>query len=217
MPTPEPFTPIAISAGLLTNLATDILKRQAQTLDDTLAGRMLKWAGLIEPNFDGRLRDTLSKALNLYFERGPRYKLLGVMAFFRDLQVARQIGDYILNSQPIDPHTIQAALKQHLGRDAISAVLMEQRDLDPTQIIPDFPACYRQVLAQHNHPPKMALLLEIMEQIDTHVAETQANEAWLKAFISQVLAHKLSPKSQITAYPHNSGPKSGFVWSTSVF
>jgi hypothetical protein len=95
MPIPEAFTPAAITASVLTNIATDILKHHAQALEGALAGRMLKLAGLIEPNFDDRLRDTLSKALSLYFETHPNYKLTGVTAFFQDPNVARQIGDYI--------------------------------------------------------------------------------------------------------------------------
>ncbi len=75
MPIPESFTPAAISAGVLTNIATDILEHHAQALEGTLAGRMLKLAGLIEPNFDDRLRDTLSKALRIYFETHPNYKI----------------------------------------------------------------------------------------------------------------------------------------------
>lgn len=196
MSTPEPFTPIAISAGLLINLATDIFKHHAQALDGTLTGRMLKWAGLIEPNFDNRLRDTLRKALNLYFERHPQYKLVGVLTFFRDPQVAEQSGNYILNRQPIDSLIIQVSFKQHLSQDAISTILIEQRDLDPTQIIPDFLAC----LAQQLTIPQMALLLEIVEQTDTMVAEIQASETRLKAFINEMLAQKLSPESQAAAY-----------------
>lgn len=40
MPIPDPLTPAALSAGVLTNIATDILKYHAQTLEGTLLGRM---------------------------------------------------------------------------------------------------------------------------------------------------------------------------------
>jgi hypothetical protein len=96
MPIPEPFTPAALSAGVVTNIASDILKHHVQALEGTLAGRMLKSAGLIEPDFDDRLRD----ALNLYFETYPHYQITGTIASFRDSAVARQIGDYILNRKP---------------------------------------------------------------------------------------------------------------------
>jgi hypothetical protein len=36
MPIPEPFTPAALSAGVVTNIASDILKHHAQTLKGTL-------------------------------------------------------------------------------------------------------------------------------------------------------------------------------------
>jgi hypothetical protein len=42
---PEPFTPVALTAGILASLATDILKYGAQALDSTQAGWVLKQAG----------------------------------------------------------------------------------------------------------------------------------------------------------------------------
>ena len=92
MTIPEPFTPVALTAGILANLATDILKHHAQALDGTLAGRMLKRAGLIEPNFHDRLHDTLVNALELYFKTHPDYRLSGVMSFFHDPKASRLIG-----------------------------------------------------------------------------------------------------------------------------
>jgi hypothetical protein len=40
MPIPAPFTPAALSAGVLTNIASDILKHYVQVLEGTLAGRV---------------------------------------------------------------------------------------------------------------------------------------------------------------------------------
>jgi hypothetical protein len=97
MPIPGPFTPAALSAGVVTNIASDILKHHVQALEGALAGRMLKWSGLVEPSFGDRLRDALSKALTFYFETYPQYQLTSITAFFRDPAVARQIGDYILD------------------------------------------------------------------------------------------------------------------------
>ena len=94
MTIPEPFTFVALSAGILTNVATDILIHHTQALENTLVGKMLKWTGFIEPNFDDRMWDTVRKALGLYLETYPEYKLSGVMAFFRDSSVAGQIGSY---------------------------------------------------------------------------------------------------------------------------
>jgi hypothetical protein len=97
MPIPGSFTPAALSASVVTNIANDILRHHAQALEGTLAGRMLKSAGLIEPDFGDRLREALSKALNLYFETHPQYQLSGITTFFPDPAVARQIVGYILD------------------------------------------------------------------------------------------------------------------------
>ena len=97
----EPFTPVALTAGILANLATDILKHHAQALDGTLAGRMLKRAGLIEPNFHDRLHDTLVNALELYFKTHPDYRLSGVMSFFHDPKASRLIGSQTPPAKPV--------------------------------------------------------------------------------------------------------------------
>jgi hypothetical protein len=65
MPIPAPFTPATHSAGILTKIASDLLKHHFHDLESTLAGCRSKWAVLIKPDFDDRLRDTLSRALNL--------------------------------------------------------------------------------------------------------------------------------------------------------
>jgi len=200
MPVPESFTAAAITAGLLTNIAADILEHYAQDLEGTLVGRMLKWTGLIEPDFDDRLRDTLRKALVLYFETYPEYKLSGIRTFFHDPAVARQIGGYILDRKPIDQDEIQQALARHLGSDATTEVLLDQRGLEPERIVPDFVDCYRQVLNQQLTVPQMGILLEVLEQTDTLVAEIQASEARLKDYIAELLESKLSPEALDTAY-----------------
>jgi hypothetical protein len=68
-----PFDPLAISAGMLTNFGYDILKQRARSLDGTLAGKMLKWAGIIEPNFEERIGDTINKASALLLKGFPQY------------------------------------------------------------------------------------------------------------------------------------------------
>jgi hypothetical protein len=186
MSIPEPFTLTAISAGILTNIATDMLKHRAQALEATLAGRMLKWVGLIEPNFDDRLRDTLSKALELYFERYPQYKLGGVIEFFRDPITAKQIGNYILDRKPIDQDQIQQTLDQRLGGDAITRVLIKQCGLELERIVPDFVECYRLVLGMQLDMPQMALLLAIMDQSDRVIGEMRASEERLKEVTQQI-------------------------------
>src|SRR5947207_10084707 len=89
--------------GMFTNLGYDILKQRAQSLDGTLAGKMLKWAGIIEPNFEERVRDTINKASTLPLKEFPQYGNISAVAdFFKDPAVAHQIGNYILDGRSID-------------------------------------------------------------------------------------------------------------------
>src|SRR5579859_3623527 len=93
-----PFDPIGITAGMVTSLGYDILKQRAQSLDGTLAGKMLKWAGIIEPNFNERIRDTINKASTLLLKEYPQYEnIIAVADFFKDPAVVQQIGNHILD------------------------------------------------------------------------------------------------------------------------
>ena len=119
---------------------------------------MLKRIGLIESNFDDRIRDTLRRALELYFETHPQYEITGIISFFRDPLTARQIGGYILDRQLIDHDEIQSVLDQHLGSDAIAQLLIKKRGLQPEHIIPNFLECYRRVLSEQLSIPQMATI-----------------------------------------------------------
>ncbi|RIK78160.1 hypothetical protein DCC62_08085 [candidate division KSB1 bacterium] len=200
MPEPGPFTTIALTAGLLTEIAAGILRHYLQMLDDTLVGRMLKRVGLVQPNFDERLHDTLNKALRFYFDKYPQRELTGIITFFRDPIVAKQIGGYILDRQPINQVEIDLALDKHLDRETNTKLLIPKRGFKPEQIIPDFIECYRKVLCEQLSVPQMAILLEVVDQTNTLVAEIQASEERMKSYITELLATKLSPAFLGAAY-----------------
>jgi hypothetical protein len=126
MPIPAPFTPAAHSAGILTNITSDLLKHHFHDPECTLAGCTLKWAMLMKPDFDDRLRDTLSRAMNLYFETYLRYKLADITAFFRDPVVARPTGGCILDRKLFDYGQTQQVFDWHLVSDGTTQVLIRR-------------------------------------------------------------------------------------------
>jgi hypothetical protein len=198
---PEPFaTTLSITSTILINIASDIIEYHAKDLEGTLAGRLLKWSGLVEPDFYDRLRDTIKKALELFFQTYPQYDQSGIESFFRDPAVARQIGAYILNRQPIDEQQIQQALDRHLKKDAITVMLMQKRKVVPQNIIPDFMKCYRRVLNLQLSVPEMSILLEVLDQNDKVLTQIRASEARMKEFIAELLKTRLSPQALQAAY-----------------
>jgi hypothetical protein len=199
-----PFDPLAISAGLFTNLAYDILKHRvqsAQSLEGTLVGKMLKWAGIMEPNFEERLRETLGKTLGVYFKEHPQYALSGIADFFQDAAVARQIGDYILDRRPFDYGQLETVFEQHFSTSYFaSKILFEQRGLSSKQVIDDFILSYRRILGEQLSIPQMGLLLDMLDQTTTTVNEIQASEQRLKDYIYTLLETRLSPNVLRVAY-----------------
>src|SRR5579864_9010764 len=130
-----PFDPLAITAGILTNLGYDILKQRAQSLDGTLAGKMLKWAGIIEPNFEERIGDTINKASTLLLKEYPQYDhIIAVADFLKDPVVAHQIGNYVLDGRAIDTAQLQATFEKHLHNAVFSKIALQRKGLTSQQV-----------------------------------------------------------------------------------
>lgn len=197
---PEPFTAVPIAAGILTNIASDILKYHAQSLEGTLAGRALKWAGLIEPNVYDSLYESLWKALDLYFNKYPQHNLRGIDNFFLDAEVAGQIGGYILERRAIDWFKIQQAFDRKVGIYENSKKQIEQQNLDPRSIIEDFIECYRRVLREQLSLPQVVILSELLNQNDNFIAELRASEQRIQQYIAELKQKQLSPQSLNAAY-----------------
>ncbi len=189
---PEPFA--TISSTILLNIASDIVEHQSKHLEGTLVGRIMKWGGLIEPDFRDRLRTTLKQALELLFYTHQEYNLTGIEAFFRDPMIVRQIGDYILNRKPIDSRSVQQALERSLMSDGVTVMLMRKRKVVPENIIPDFLVCYRQILNTQLSISEMSLLLEVLDQNERVLSEIQTSETRMKEYIAGLLETKLAPQ-----------------------
>lgn len=200
MTIPEPFTAIPLTASILANIATDILKSHAQSLEGTLVGKGLKWAGLIEPSSGERLYELLFKALDLYFNKYPERNLLGMDSFFLDIDVSRSIGNCILNRQPIDIVKIQQAFEDCVGIHKNSKQLLQTQSVSSEQIINEFINCYRSVLREQLSLPQVVVLLELMDQNEAIIAEIHASEQRFQQFIYELQANHLSPQNLSIAY-----------------
>lgn len=197
---PEPFTAAPIAAGILTNIAGDILKYHAQSLEGTLAGKALKLVGLIEPNLYDSLHESLYKALSLYFKVYPQRDLFGVDDFFLDAEVAGQIGGYILERRTIDWARVQQAFDQKVAVCENSKKHIEQQNLGSKKIIEDFIECYRQVLREQLSLPQIVVLSELLNQNENFSAELRASEQRIQQYIAELKQNQLSPKSLNAAY-----------------
>ena len=195
IPEPVGSTFATITLGMVTNIATDIVKYRAQALEGTPLGPLLKWCGLVGPDFDERLREILKQTLELYFKTYPQYKMNGIDTFFCEPSVAQQIGNYILDRQPIDTQQIQQALNKHLMKDTLATLLLQKRHVETQKIVPDFLVCFRRVLNMQLSIPEIATLLAILDQNDKALAELKASEEQQQDFLDELKQTKLSPKT----------------------
>ena len=178
---------MSMGAGAVKVIASAIIKHYAPSLDGTLAGRGLKFIGLLEPTREDHLRAVLERALSLYFEKYPAYHISGVGHFFRDPKTAQQLGNYIFDHRPIDQQVIEAALVQHINNDALSRVMLEQEGGDIKRIVPDFLACYRSALSGQTDVAEQAILFRVLDATDDVNAKIGASEERLEAFVTEAL------------------------------
>ena len=163
--------PIAITAGIVANIATAILQNYLQNLHNTLIGRILKRAGLVEIDFHDRIVKTLRKSLKVFFAKHPEYSCQPILSFFQDPCVAQQLGAYILDRRPLNAGELQITLKHYLTRDSLISIWAEQKNLDSSRIISSFLKCYRVCLIEQSDFPHFALLLEILDQGNSTIDE----------------------------------------------
>jgi hypothetical protein len=97
-----PFDPVAVSAAISSNLATDILKNYARKLSKTKFGGALAKLGLLRPEFDDRLNSVLQSTILDFFNVFPQYRVSGFVEFLKDPETLRDVSDYILNGVPYD-------------------------------------------------------------------------------------------------------------------
>ncbi len=187
MPIPDPFTAVALSAGVITNLATDILKHRSQYIKNPLMARALKWAGFREAeDLEERILKTLTEALTIYFESHQAYQIQGIVEFFKQPSTAQQIADYIIDGKQIDQPALQASLEQSLGQQAVAPLLIKKRSLDREKIVPDFLESYQKALNRQLSIPQMALMSKLLE-LGQQLEELKASEDRLKKFIAASL------------------------------
>jgi len=109
-----PFDPVALAAGVTANLATTILQHNAERVRTTTFGRAMVRLGLLKPDFIQRLRSTLSRAIDEYFQEHPTHLVRGVVSFLEDPVTVRDIGDHLLNGLPIDIQKLTRRLADDL-------------------------------------------------------------------------------------------------------
>lgn len=200
MPLSESFAVGALAAGITTNIATDILTHRASGLENSFVGRALKWAGFAPPTFQERLKDSLEKALRLYFTEFKERQALGVDEFFQNPVVVGQIAECILSRKLPNEVQLQQEWENHLSTKPVYALLNKDQGLQAANIIHDFLTCYRRVLREQLSVPELAITYDLLEQQQDFVDQLQESEERLKTHIAEIVDRRLSSQAQIQVY-----------------
>jgi hypothetical protein len=198
MPIPEPFTPLALSAGIITNIASSILQANAHRLRHSLVGKALQVAGLIDPDFEENIGTVLGEALRLYFEEFPTYTISGVEYFFKDQEVSKELISKLLDRKQIDNQVIQTALTDYLHlEDKVTAAVIKQRKLNPDSIVPNFLASFRIALTRTMNPAQVSLFVAILDLEEGIITNIRQSEERLREFVEIKLSVQLDYLVQI--------------------
>ncbi len=198
MTIPDPLTPIVITGGIITNIATDILKHYAARLEGSLAGKILKHSGLLPKNFDDKFGEVLNETLKTLFDRFPEYRVTGIIEFIKDRQFSEQLLSYLLDRKNIDNHAIQEAFATKISSDPYTVIILNRRGIDAQIILQSFFVCYREVLLKHMELPQVFVMLEIFKQTEILVEEIKASEGRLKEYVKELFKDQFAPEQKLS-------------------
>lgn len=183
---PDPLTPISLTGSIVGNIATDILKHYAAYLEGSLAGKMLKHAGLLPKTFNDKFGDVLNQSLTVLFDRFPEFRITGVIDFIRDSRFAEQLLGFLLDRKNIDDNIIQQIFTERITSDPYIRIILNRRGIDAQSIVQSFFVCYREVLLKHVEIPQVFLLHEIFKQTDILLGEIRASEERQKEYVKKL-------------------------------
>lgn len=132
------------SLGIVTNLATDLLKWGGKRfLDKTKLGARAKAkAGVLDSSLESEVQTILLETYQLYFRRYPERRFQVFYDFFAADEVSESVFHSLFDFTPIDYPKLEAKLEQRVGRDYILYQILEREGLSLRQLIEDFIACY---------------------------------------------------------------------------
>lgn len=184
---------VTITLGIITNLATDVLKHHSQRLEGTRLGKALKAAGLVDKNFHERIEELLVKTWEVFFETNPRYSLSTVHAFLHDDETTKTLSEYVLEGKEIElNNTLKARFDHHLNArtplDNAYLRMLEREGISirPENIFASFVASYESALYEHLDLQGVAIVHQVMKQGDEIIGEVWNAQRLLEAQINQL-------------------------------
>jgi Leucine-rich repeat (LRR) protein len=176
------------------HLTTNILSHHAEKLRGTKVGKALAAAKLLKPNFNERLRYSIKNAIQHFFQDHKEYQSQEIANFLAEPYVAREIGDYLLNGDPINIDEIRKLMADALDVPPLSVVW--PRGIDATALIRDFIAYLNRSLLSAGDPA-LSLVASKVNELSAGIEVIQTDVTNLRSdlisiFDKSAQAHQLS-------------------------
>lgn len=153
-----------LAAAVAYNLTTAVLQKQGQRFTDTKIGAQLAKLGVLQPAHKQRIKKTLAETYKYYFEKHPNYCFVGIEMLFQDEAIVQLIADRLVQLEPIDDEFVHEKIEQHFQEhDPMHLILVGEPGLKPERVLPDFVACYKEVLRRHADEGEIAILLHMVD------------------------------------------------------
>lgn len=190
---------LSIAAGVLGNISTEILKHSTRPIHDTIVGKMLSRFGFLEPDLEQQLRDVLSKTLEELFRLNTHYQVSGIISFFKDPKVAKQIADYLVDGNPMNPEELRGLLDKHLETKPVSRIVMTEHHITSEALINNFIGCYRRTLRKKLTLPQLAFLSAWAELNSETVLEMKKSDERFN-HVFQEIAERIDDQNKILTH-----------------
>lgn len=127
---PEPIL-AGVALGVAGNLASNIVTKAGQSLENTAIGRSLSFAGLLKPGFEQKLRHALDIAVINFLDEHQYYKITEVFDFLNSKWLSSELQNIILEQKTLNPARMAERLAHHIGIPITAAPENWPNQIDP--------------------------------------------------------------------------------------
>lgn len=164
--------------AVVPELVSDIIKHFAiRYASDTPLEGPLKTIGFIPEDFSDQLSRYLTGSLELFFGRHPQYKVDGIADLFISPAISHIIESQLSAGEALNPDRIRALYKENIDKDFEAKQIFRGAKFDVFNLVEDFLACFREVLASEQTPDGILTRMKVSQSEQRIIEQIQSQSS----------------------------------------
>lgn len=172
----ETFAMASLTAAVLGNLSTDIVKAHLSRLPDSPLRAALSDVGIVQADHARVLKKALTKGIRSYFQENPRYRLQFMIAFLKDERVQKEISSSFSDLRVLNSRFLAEIMAHYAGVEIEHAPDAWPNEIDPFAAIARFSASIRSAIYETGDPALLVIgqgigdLQDAISTLDSKIA-----------------------------------------------